>query len=160
MVYYKETIISRFKSVLEGFSRQICSSGLRESSTQQLKNHLTFWIQANGFSKEHVLRINLSFAAKLPVETTDETDEKAANLKWAQQTGADYYVVKINGTDIHPDVLIGKQTFLEVHYHTLVLKNNKQDAPETTVCVEVSAFDSTGVIARTTDPSCKTMGKL
>lgn len=95
--------------------------------------------------------------AKLPVETTDETDEKAANLKWAQQTGADYYVVKINGTDIHPDVLIGKQTFLEVHYHTLVLKNNKQDAPETTVCVEVSAFDSTGVIARTTDPSCKTM---
>ena len=140
--------------------RQICSSELRESSTHQPKNHLTFWTQASGFSEEHILRIILSFAAKLQVETTDETDERAANVKWAQQTGADYYVVKINGTDIHPDVLIGKQTFLELHYHTLVMKNSKEDAPETTVCVEVSAFDSTGVIARTTDPSCKTMGKL
>lgn len=82
-------------------------------------------------------------------------------MKWAQQTGADYYVVEINGTDILPDVLIGKQTSLEVHYHTLVMKNNENDAPETTVCVKVSALNSTvGVIARTKDPSCKTMGKL
>ena len=103
---------------------------------------------------------SLSFTAKLHVEATDGTDEKAANLTWAQQTGADYYVVTINGTDILPDVVIGKQTSLEVHYHTLIMKNNKEDAPETTVCVEVSAFDSTGVVARTKDPSCKTVGKL
>ena len=90
----------------------------------------------------------------------DGTDEKAANLTWAQQTGADYYIVKINGTDIHPDEVIGKQTSLEIHYHTLVMKTNKADAPETTVCVEVFALNATGVIARTKDPSCKTVGKL
>lgn len=82
-------------------------------------------------------------------------------MKWAEQTGADYYVVKINGADILPDVIIGKQTSLEVHYNTLVRKNNKEDAPEATVCVEVTALNSTaGVIAKTKDPSCKTMGKL
>ena len=82
-------------------------------------------------------------------------------MKWAQQTGADYYVVEINGTDVRPDVLIGKHTSLEVHYHSLVMKNNKEDAPETTVCVKVSALNSAvGVIARTKDPSCKTMGKV
>lgn len=81
-------------------------------------------------------------------------------MTWAQQTGADYYVVKIVGTDILPDVLIGKQTSLEVHYHTLVMTKNREDSPETIVCVEVSAFGSTGVIARTKDPSCKTVGKL
>lgn len=82
-------------------------------------------------------------------------------MTWAQQTGADYYMVEINGTDILPDVLIGKQTSLEVYYHTLIMKNNEEDAPETTVCVKVSALNSdVGVIARTKDPSCKTMGKL
>ena len=82
-------------------------------------------------------------------------------MKWAQQTGADYYMVEINGTDILPDVLIGKQTSLEVPFHTLVMKNNKEEAPETTVCVKVSALNSAvGVIARTKDPSCKTMGKV
>lgn len=82
-------------------------------------------------------------------------------MKWTRQTGADYYMVKIDGTDILPHVLIGKQTSLEVYFHTLVMKNNKEDAPETTVCVEVSALSSAaGVIARTKDPSCKTVGKF
>ena len=118
-------------------------------------------VQATGFSEVHVLNISLPYTANLQVETTDGTDKEAANLTWTQQTGADYYVVEINGADILPDVLIGKQTSLEVHYHTLVMKNNKEDSPETTVCVEVSALNSTaGVIAKTKDPSCKTMGKL
>lgn len=82
-------------------------------------------------------------------------------MKWTQQTGADYYVVNIDGTDILPGVLIGKQTSLEVHYHTLVMKSDKEDTPEITVCVEVSALNSTvGVLAKTKDPSCKTIGKL
>ena len=82
-------------------------------------------------------------------------------MKWTRQTGADYYVVEINGTDILPDELIGKQTSLEVHYHTLVMKNNKEEVPETTVCVKVSALNLVvGVIARTKDPSCKTIGKF
>lgn len=108
-----------------------------------------------------MLRITLPYTANLQVEATDGTDNEAANLKWTQQTGADYYVVEINGTDILPDELIGKQTSLEVHYHTLVMKNNKEDVPETTVCVKVSALNSiVGVIARTKDPSCKTVGKF
>ena len=140
---------------------KFCSWGLTESSAQRLKWHLTFWIQATGFSEVHVLRITLLYTANLPIETTDGTDKEAANLQWTQQTGADYYVVEISGPDILPDVLIGKQTSLEVHYHTLVMKNNKEDAPETTVCVEVSALNSTaGIIAKTKDPSCKTIGKL
>ena len=138
----------------------LCSWRLRESSTQRLKGHLTFWVQATGFSEVHVLRITLPYTVNLQVEATDGTDNEAANLKWPQQTGADYYMVEINGTDILPDVLIGKQTSLEVHFHTLVMKNNKEDAPETTVCVKVSALNAAvGVIARTKDPLCKTMGK-
>ena len=105
--------------------------------------------------------INLPYTANLQVEATNGTDKEAANLKWAQQTGADFYIVEINGTDILRDVLIGRQTSLEVHYHTLVMKNNEEDASKTTVCVKVSALNSAvGVIARTKDPSCKTMGKL
>ena len=148
-----------------GFCEQLavkfCCRGLKDPQLNVLKGTLVFWIQATDFFKVHVLRITLPYTANLQVEATDGTDKEAANLTWAQQTGADYYVVKINGTDILPDVIIGKQTSLEVHYHTLVMKNNKEDTPETTVCAEVTALHSTaGVIARTKDPSCITMGKL
>lgn len=83
-------------------------------------------------------------AAGLSVGVMDATVDKPAKLQIRRLDEAKAYVVKVSGQDIQDDYLIGTQTSMEFHYHTLVMKAGLEYPEEIKVQVEVSAIDDQG----------------
>ncbi|XP_068733700.1 roundabout homolog 2-like [Montipora capricornis] len=92
---------------------------------------------------------------QLTLSGIDGTTDKPAKLEWEPLTGATYYVVNVDGSDIYGDAVIGARTSLEIHYNTLVMLKGDVDPPrETEICADVTAFSSeAGVIGKA--PKCQ-----
>lgn len=89
--------------------------------------------------------------AELSLISSDGTRDKPAKLEWEPLTGASYYVVNVDGSDINSDTVIGARPPLEIHYSTLVMVKSDDRPPETEICAGVTAFSSeAGVIGKST----------
>ena len=70
------------------------------------------------------------------------TDGEPAVVEWDAVSGAEYYLVKITGDNVHDDAELGSGSddSITIHFHTLVLKANKE-VKEVQITVQVLAMD-------------------
>ena len=79
----------------------------------------------------------------------DGTEEDPASLGWSSEAKAKYYVVSITRKGvIRDDLVIGRKTSLELHYHTLVMENAGTKPEEIGVYADVSAMSDEKVIKK------------
>ena len=88
----------------------------------------------------------------------DGTTDKPAKVEWEpESTCGAKYLVEINGTEIRPDFMIGKQNSVEFHYFSLVMKDGNNKPDEVTICVEITAYCGKEIAGRS--PPCDELGK-
>lgn len=66
-------------------------------------------------------------------------------------------MVKINGTGIKPDLVLGKKASLDFHYHTLVMEEGKEEQNEVTICADVTAYCGSKIAGKL--PACSPLSK-
>lgn len=100
--------------------------------------------------KYQTVPITISVSAKIDesdFDLVDGSDAVFATLKWNAVSEAEYYVVKVTGSNTRTDYVIGTTSSLEFHYNNLVTTDAGEKPDQIKIIAKVLAMNDTRVVA-------------